>query len=186
MNRLLLCLIAGLCALTTLISNAQDMPVIPLPSDPSTPIITMDWRGGLSYPGPRKNLNPVLSIRADGRVTVIDPYGRTADREAVLSHAEIQDLLRFAITEQDFFAFDSNSVRQAIEAEFRNAGRRVYIADAADTVVHIKTADREFEASYNALATWAQRYPNIKALVQLRAIELRLTKLIDQLRAGSR
>jgi hypothetical protein len=169
--------------MTVVISVAQDKPTFPLPSDPSTPIITMDRRGGYNVSGPR-NVNPILTIRADGRVTVIDPWGRTADKEAVLSPAEIQELLRFAITEQDFFAFDPLSVRQAIEAEFKKAGGGVTINDVPDTVVHIRTANQEHEARYNALGQWVQWYPNIKPLVQLRAIELRLTKLVDDLRDG--
>jgi hypothetical protein len=182
MNRLLLFLIAGLCVMTTGISVAQEKPLIPLPSDPSTPIITMDRRGGY-VSGPR-NVNPILTIRADGRVIVVDPWGKTENRETVLSSAEIQELLRFAITEQDFFAFDASHVRQAIEAEFKKAGGGSTLFDYPDTIVHIRTANQEHEASYNALANWAQWYPNIKSLVQLRAIEVRLTKLVDEVKAG--
>lgn len=185
MNWIRVFLIAGLCVMTAVISAAQEKTSFPFPSDPSAVIITMDWRGGFNVSGPR-NVNPILTIRADGRVTVIDPWNRTADKEAVLSPAEIQELLRFAITEQDFFAFDAVSVRQAIEAEFKKAGGGTAISDLSDTVVQIRTANQEHEARYNALASWAQWYPNIKPLVQLRAIELRLTKLVDELRAGTK
>jgi hypothetical protein len=50
--------------------------------------------------------------------------------------------------------------------------------------LHIETATQEYEASYNALSFWAQRYPSIKALEQLRAIELRLTRLVEDIKAG--
>jgi hypothetical protein len=143
----------------------------------------MDWRGGYNVMGPR-NVNPILTIRADGRLTVIDPWGRTANGETVLSSAEIQELLHFAITEQDFFAFNAFDVRQAIETEFKKAGVGVGVSDVPDTIVQIRTANQEHEASFNALSFWAQRYPSIKALIQLRAIELGLTQLSDDVKAG--
>ena len=64
--------------------------------------------------------------------------------------------------------------------------KSIAFALCADTIVHIGTANQEQEARYNTLETWAQWYPNIKPLVQLRAIELRLTKLVDELRTGPR
>ena len=39
------------------------------------------------------------------------------------------------------------------------------------------------DRAYNALDFWAQRYPSIKALGQLRAIELR-TRLVEDVKAG--
>jgi hypothetical protein len=178
MNPLGLLLIAGL------FSVAQEKPVIPLPADPSSAIITMDRRGG--FPRPRIDESPILTIRADGRLTVIDPWGNTGSKEAVLSPSEVQDLLRFAITEQDFFAFKALDVRRKIEAEFAKTGIGEGIADASDTVIRIKTANQEFEASYNALNFWSARFPDIKSLGQLRAIEIKLTSIVEELRAGGR
>lgn len=184
MKRLRSFLLAGLCVATAAVSAAQDKPLIPLPSDPSTVIITMDWRGG-SGPA-RMNMNPLLTIRADGRVTVIDPSGFIGTKETVLSPGEIQDLLRFAIMDQDFFAFSAFDVRQAIEVESAKTGAVSGIIDSSTTVLRIKTADRDQEGSYYALSLWAQRFPSIIALGQLRSIELRLTRLVEELRAGGK
>jgi hypothetical protein len=103
MNPLRLVLIAGLCITTARVSYGQDRPLIPLPADPSAVIITMDQRGSPS----RNNPSPLLTIRADGRVTVVDALGRIGDKETVLPPAEIQELLHFVIVEQDFFSFNA-------------------------------------------------------------------------------
>jgi hypothetical protein len=175
MNPLVL-LIAGL------LSATQDRPVIPLPADPSTVIISLDRRGGFTFP--RKDSDPILTIRADGRVKVIDPWGIDSDKETILSPAEVQELLYFAVTQQDFFAFSAATVRQDIQAEFAKTGRETVVSDESDTVVRIRTASRDQEARYNGLSYWANRFSDIKMLQQLRAIETKLTQLEALLRAG--
>ena len=182
MNFHRLLLITGLSVATAPIVFAQDKPPVPLPSDPSAVVITMDRQGGFQLQ-PRTNRDPVLTIHADGRVLVVGQTGRTSDKQIVLPPAEIQELLQFIVVEQDFFAFNAADVRQAIESDFRKTGRGVSISDASDTVIRIAIADKDQEARYNALSFWADRYPGIKALGQLRAIELRLNHLEATVRA---
>src|SRR5262245_32643227 len=66
--------------------SAHDQPLIPLPQDGISTVITMDFRGG--YGAPRTDNRPLLTIFADGTIRVID-HSRTK-----ISAKELRDLLR--------------------------------------------------------------------------------------------
>jgi hypothetical protein len=56
-------------------------------------------------------------------------------------------------------------------------------------VVHIRTADREHEVRFYASAFYARRfppdiYPEMKSLGQLRAVESKLNRIMETLKAG--
>jgi hypothetical protein len=177
-------LAAVLCFAAPLSSSAQDKASIPLPANISTTIVVLDFRGG--YGPPRKNQGPVLTIQADGNATVVDPTGERPTRKYTLSGAEVQDLLRVIVSEQNFFKIDLTEVSRAIEEEVRKTGVSMSIADAATTVIRVKTADREQELRFNALGTWANRYPTIQPLQQLFNVQKRLQRLIEEFRPGVR
>src|SRR6186713_2488649 len=165
---------AGLFLIAILNLVAQEKSAISLPADPAAIIITWDWTG-VDILGTRKNMNPALTIRANGAVTVTDPKGIVGNIESSLTPAEVQDLLHFIVAEQDFFAIDISEIWRAIlTEEQRRVGVRSYIADASDTVVHIKTADREHDLRFNALSFSARKYPSIKELRQFLAVETKL------------
>jgi len=178
-----LLLVAGLCLTVALSAAAQEKLSFPLPSDPLAPVITLDWRGGFTLP-PRKNMNPALTVRANGTVTVIDSQG--GNLETMLSASRLQDLLRFVISDQDFFAISVTKIRKAIAAEERRTRRGMTVFDDPDTVVRIKTADRESEVRFNALGLYARAHPAIKPLQQLSAVQTRLSGLIEELTAGGK
>jgi hypothetical protein len=95
-------------------------------------------------------------------------------------------LLRFVINDQDFFAISVTDIRKGIAADEQRTGLGFGVADAGDTVVRIKTANMESEVSFNALTQYAERYPAIKPLQQLFAVQTRLTGLIKELTAGGK
>ena len=179
-SRFLLLVTAELCLTVVLSAAAQEKLSFPLPSDPVAAVITLDWRGG--FGPPRTNMNPALTVRADGTATVIDSQGRNL--ETTLSASQLQDLLRFIIIDQDFFSINLVDIRKDIDAEQQRTGRFMRVFDAGDTVVRIKTADRESEVSFNALTMYAMAYPAIKPLQQLSAVQTRLSGLIEELRAA--
>jgi len=180
-----LLLATALLAFVVRNAAAQDRTIISLPTDPSIAVITLDWSGG-DILGLRKNMNPALTIRANGAMTVTDPKGNVADIESTLSAAQVQDLLRFIITDQDFFSINVNDIQNAIAADQRRTGIGYGVADASDTVVHIQTADREQELRFYALGIFANRYPSMKALGQFNTVETKLRRLIEESRAGGK
>jgi hypothetical protein len=79
-------------------------------------------------------------------------------------------------------------VRQAIESLeselMQRTGIGSKVSDLPDTVLHVKIAGKDQEASYNGVLYWADRYWYVKPLEQLRAIELKLKHLEETLREG--
>ena len=164
---------------------AGQAPSYDLPVDPSIPIITLNYVGGLTEL-PRQNINPVLTIRADGSVTVSDSLGRTKDIETSISGEEVQELLRFSLREQNFLDFNSGDTLQAIAAQNALCGRFLRVEEGATTVIHIRTVDMDHEARFNSLGVFAETYPEIKPLGQLWTIERRLNDLVEELKAGGK
>src|SRR6187401_446477 len=177
-------LAAVLSFAASLSSFAQDKATIPLPADKSTLIVVLDVRGG--YGPPRKNPGPVLTIQADGNATVVDPMGAFPTRKYKLSDAEVQELMRELVSEQNFFKIDRAEISRAMDEEERKTGVSMTVFDAATTVIRIKTADREQELRFNDLGGWANRYPTIQPLQQLSNVEKRLERLMEEFRPGVR
>jgi hypothetical protein len=164
---------------------ASQVPSYDLPVDPSIPIITLNYVGGLTEL-PRQNINPVLTIRADGSVTISDALGRTKDIETNIPGEEIQELLRFSLREQSFLDFNTGDTLQAIAAQNALCGRFMRVEDGAATVIHIRTVDLDHEARFNSLGVFAETYPGVKPLRQLWTIERRLNDLVEELKAGGK
>jgi hypothetical protein len=146
-------------------------------------VITFDWRGGLALQ-PRIKSEPVLTIRANGTITVVDPFSNVADISGALTAEELQDLLKFMVKDHDVFGIREQEIGAAIEAEMKRMGRFFGVSDASDTVVRIQLAGQEHEASFNSVRVFAPRFPGIAALGHLLAIESRLTRIVESLRAG--
>ena len=162
-------------------AQGQDKAPIELPKDPTTPVITLDFQGGGIL---RKNQEPHLVIRADGTVTVGDPYGVGSRIETRIPVAEVQALLRFAIRDQHFFDFDDAKVKAAIAEIQKKKGIATRVTGASSTIVRIKTAVKEHEAKYYALSTVANQYKEVKELGQLLAVEQRLSRVKNEAIAG--
>jgi hypothetical protein len=111
---------------------ARQSSEIRLPTDPKTPVITFDWRGGLALQ-PRIKSEPVLTIRANGTITVVDPFSNVADISGALTAEELQDLLKFMVKDHDVFGIREQEIGAAIEAEMKRMGRFFGVSDASDT-----------------------------------------------------
>jgi hypothetical protein len=174
----------------TLTALAQTNTPIPLPADPSTVIVTLDWHGYWQDLN-RKNPQPDLMIRADGSISVADPRGIWPDIQGRLSAAELQDFLRFIVRDQDFFALDAPDIRRKVELEAARTNSGTTISDAGEPVIRVKTAENDKEIRYYALDFYAMRYPadrfpSLKALGQLHAVQARLQRLTEEVRGGGK
>ena len=149
--------------------------------DPQAPIITLDYRGGLPPPIPRKNKDPYLVIRADGHATVNDPFERKPRVEGKLSPAALAELMDFIVRENNFFALDSDTIKKNIEARLTKG----HVTDLPTTFVWVKSGEREHEVRCYALFVYAEKFPDIHSLAQLHEIEHRLTDVMNELRANA-
>ena len=176
---------AVLILLTVATAFSGQVPTYDLPVDPSIPIITLNYTGGLTEL-PRQNINPVLTIRADGSVTISDALGRTKDIETSISGEEVQDLLRFSLKEQSFLDFNTGDALQAIAAQNALCGRFTRVEEGATTIIRIRTLDLDHEARFNSLGVFAETYPGVKPLGQLWTVERKLNDLMEELKAGGK
>ena len=97
---------AVLILLVVFTAKSSQVPIYDLPVDPSVPIITLNYVGGVTEL-PRQNINPVLTVRADGSVTISDALGRSKDIETSISGEDVQELLRFSLKDQSFLDFNT-------------------------------------------------------------------------------
>ena len=181
----------GFFASGAISATAQVKPAIPLPIDPSTVVITMDWQGtyrvGRMLSAPPIPPGPVLSIRADGTATAIARADEPPrEIRGVLPPDEIQQLLHFAVDEKEFFAINGADIQKAIADEQKRMGRGFTVSDSSNTIIHIETADKANDVKFYALDVYAKHYPAIKALQQLRTVEIKLEHIYLELMAGGK
>jgi hypothetical protein len=154
-------------------------PVLALPKDPDVVVVQLDYIGG--YTPPRKTNDPYLRIRADGRVTLIDPFGKQKTVEVKLSPENVLAFIKFAVAENDFFALDSVAMERAIKDEAKRL-KLPTILDLPTTVVTIRTADRVHEVKCYAPEFYAEQLPDLKSVHQFQAVHQRLARYLESLR----
>ena len=156
-------------------------PAIPLPKDPNVVVIEFDHSGGFTLP-PMNN-KPALTITAGGTATVNNRFtGESATLK--FTPAQVQELLKFIVTDNKFFEFDTAKVEKAIEEENQKNGPVPMIADAPNTDLMIKTADKEHKVSYYALGMAASQYETVEPIRQYHAIERRMNQAQSLVWAG--
>jgi RNA polymerase sigma factor (sigma-70 family) len=184
------------------------MPAIRLPTDANAVVFRMD-RCVDSGTGPKV----VLTIYADGRVVAEVPDGllsvaatdltrHAQDRanaadpapdpgsqkskilDGRLSARELEEVLRFALHDQEFFEFDQARVKAAIRDQYQSDGDVYDSTDATTTSIRIQTADRSHEVRWSRLVKAAWDFPKVERLHQLYAVDRRLAQVFYVLLAG--
>ena len=154
--------------------------------------IVVQWRtiGGLT--SDRSSIAD-LTIYADGRTVVGPRFSQGDIVRWQLDRGQIQGLLRFAIDEHNFFGFDERAVNAEVNAilQQRQASSQEVGAiavslgppyvDAGTTVILIAADGQQHEVRFQGLFFAAQDFPEIDALQQLRAVELKLLKIAEEL-----
>jgi hypothetical protein len=154
-------------------------PVVSLPKDPNAVVVQLDYVGGHTLP--RKTNDPFLRIRADGRVTLIDPFGQLKPVETKIASDNLLAFLKFALEEHNFFALETLSLERAIQDEARRR-KLPTIVDLPTTVVKIQTADRTHEVRCYAPEFYAEQLPGLQPVQHFQAIHQRLARYMESLR----
>lgn len=160
-----------------------------LPENPESPVISLDFKGGLK---PRQPNNPHLLITSSGEGFLGSPYGVSQPINFKISQDEIQDILKFIIDENHFFSFDPDAVQEKIDEELnkpiagdnKNSKRVFAVADAPTILIRVEADGRDHTVEYYALTFAARQFPNITELQQLLTIQKRLQHLTSVIRAG--
>ncbi|MFO0796335.1 MAG: carboxypeptidase regulatory-like domain-containing protein [Gemmataceae bacterium] len=154
-------------------------PVLALPSEPNAVVVRLDYVGG--YTPPRKTNDPYLVVRAGGRVTLTDPFGKRPTVQSKLTQENVLAFVKFAAAENDFFALDTAGLERGIRAEAKRL-RLPTVTDLPTTVITIHTADRTHEVRCYAPEFYAERLPELKAVQQFQAVHQRLAAYMERLR----
>jgi hypothetical protein len=193
----------------TLVATATPgKPGVRLPADANAVVLRMD-RSVDTAAGPRM----VLTIYADGRVLAEVPDGLLSlAAEDLTQHAkgradaagpagnpgpqkskvldgrlcarELEEVLRFALHDQEFFEFDQAEVKAAIRDKYQSDGNVRDSTDATTTGFRIRTADRNHEVRWSRLGKAAWDFPKVERLLQLYAVDQRLSQVFYVLLAG--
>jgi hypothetical protein len=181
-------------------------PPIRLPTDSNAVVLRMERSVESSL-----GLRIVFMIYADGRILAELPEGlfslsatdltRHAKNrmenpdgdpepqkprllEGNLSVQEVEELLRFAVYEQELFNFDEAEVKAAIWDEYQSDGNVRDPNDATTTGFCIQTMDRCLEVNWSRLDKAAWDFPKVEPLLQLHTLDRRLSQLFYVLLAG--
>ena len=159
--------------------------------------IMLQWQSA----GGRENPLPAMAdvtVFADGRVAVGPRFAHGTVAAYHLSDADLAALRRFVFEEQDIWSIDSAALAREVQAATNtsaDAGSRAMsvqplgpeaVADAATTVLRVRDGARTHQVRQYNLFDAARRYPQIKALQRLRAIEMRLMALAQHVAASAR
>jgi RNA polymerase sigma factor (sigma-70 family) len=185
-------------------ANVPGKPSLRLPADPNAVVLHMD-RSLLSTGDSLFS----LTIYANGRVVAEvaddsvsqgnankhakDPTGAPDPEtqglkvlEGKLSVQELEELLRFALHDQEFFDFDSAAVKAAIQERYPSQGSMAASTDPSTSVFRIQTADRSHEVRWSGLSKAVGDSPKAERLLQLWAINRRISHVHNVLLAGGR
>jgi hypothetical protein len=132
---------------------------------------------------------PDLVVRGDGHVTVSGRFGDGRPVEARMSPERVQALLRSIVDEHGFFdlAPDRLAAEAAAGTGERRQGDAVHVApgppypDAGTTLIRVAAGPRRQELDGHALPAAARAHPRAPGLQALRAIELELLALAEEL-----
>ena len=156
-------------------------PPVPLPPDGDAVVVrweSIDEKAG--------RLRHRLTVRADGRVEAVAPpsAGPESPVQGRLTAGELQDLLRFVVHDQEFFAFDARELDRDLRRAYVYGGTLNSPYDRVTTRVRVRTADREHDARWHQLASAVVVFPEAERLHQLIRVERRLRNVLLVLAAG--
>jgi RNA polymerase sigma factor (sigma-70 family) len=187
-------------------SIAEQTPTIRMPSNPDAVVLQLERAFGQGEIGAR------LRIHGDGRLVAEVPAGvsslapgkiTASEREPAkssggapvrptkvvvhgkLSPETLNELMEFVVRDQEFFDFDKSRVEDALQMEPSPTGRRRFSReDATTTLIHLQTGDRQHRVSWERLYDVTWKYPQVKRLAQLYAIDMRLQQEFHIVLAG--
>src|SRR5262249_29139292 len=104
--------------------------------------------------------------------------------EGKLERPELEELMRFAVLEQDFLTLDAETVKTAIRRVYESDGAVVDNTDTTTTAFMVQTADKKNQLSWPRLDKSAWDFPEVNSLRQLRALQFKLAHVYYVLLAG--
>jgi hypothetical protein len=166
-----------------------------LPPNPGDVVVEWSATGG-GAPAPAGG--PDLVVRADASATAGARFGGGRPADGSIAPERLQSLLDTVIDDCGFFEIDGPALEGRTRAERdRRAGSAPaaegeavpvplgppYL-DAALTRIAVHADGRRHEVAVQGLAAAAREYPQLRELVDLRAIELALLDLAERIGAG--
>jgi hypothetical protein len=162
--------------------------VPPPVTDPVPPDALIEWT---SLHGPRDS-GPDLVVQGDGRARVSGRFGGGRPVETRLPEARVRALLHSIIDEHGFFDIAPERLDDELASgpAERREGDVLHVApgppypDAGTTLIRVAAGPRRQELRVHGLPAAARLHPDAGGLQALRAIELELLALAEELGAG--
>ena len=154
---------------------AKQNQVYQLPKDPTAPVITLDYQGSRLT---RIDAAPTLSILADGTMIMPKSYAHSTAYESKITHEELQELLHFVISENQFF--DNNKQMLKVkQGKLRTQPKPVHFTT---TVITVNANEQNKTVRRASLG----KDNGVSQTLQLLQIKKRLDRLMSVVKIGGK
>jgi len=157
---------------------AAEQSLYLLPTNPKHVVLLFDSLGGML---PRADSSPLLTVTADGTVTVNGSWHGGKAKRGRLNSEQLQNLLDFVIAQQHFPRLNSEEIQLRMKALGRRDGRMFAVADAPTTVIALDLPEGQWQIEFYAVDSAAAQFPEIPELQNLRAILQSLRGLAEKI-----
>lgn len=148
-----------------------------LPSDPQAIVLE------LRFEEPGRSGGVALRVRRDGSFVVPSPAGRPT-LTGRLSERALTELVGELLEDHRCLELESDALAAAIEREGRRTGKDWRVQGAAISVVRIALSDRTHELRCAAPELLQSRFPELRELRRVCAIQRRLRNVVAIARVG--
>lgn len=151
-----------------------------LPDDPRAIVLQMqhvDSQGRVQ--------ETVLTVRRDGSFHDGDAE-HPGDVKGRLQEPELLELMREIIDDQQMLEMTTASLSRQVQSEARRTGKDSHIQLAVDVVIRIGLADRMHVVQFTSPGLLRTRYPAIKDMNRLCAVQHRLRNIVATAQVGGK
>lgn len=141
---------------------------IPLPTDPSVPVVEL-WY----IEGGQLNV-PEIAVYAGGRVQVRVGEGSLWGE---LTPEQVQDLVRKLLTRDQLARIRTEGIERELDEESQRTGLSREIQGAADTIIRVRTAQGTYRVDGHAVGLLCSRFPEAQGLQHLYSAQRRLENI---------
>lgn len=136
-----------------------------LPVDANTSVIEM-WYVHASRPS-----HPEVIVLADGRMQIMSPEG---PQRTQLEVDQVKALLNALLHHDGLVDVENQTLHHDVKRATVETGLSSCIEGAGDTVIRLRTADRQFELRCPAVGILAVRFPQVAGVKAMAAAQRRL------------
>lgn len=156
--------------------------IVTLPADPQA--VIMRWK----YIDTQQELpDTELTLRANGELTgsrLYTPLDLMVTTTAQLSKREVQEIMQFAVHDQQVFSVDTQGVWSHLRKQYEFNGDQRAPDDTMLTEMEIQTADKSHHFAWYQLASSEAWFHEVPAVRHMAALQRRMRNMMLVIEAG--